>query len=83
LSVWLILLLRYTFSNIICILETLERGHTPPIESVLEGRHFFALGFSGVRTMGRASIIVEAHFQEYNTYFRTIIQRVGALDRKC
>jgi hypothetical protein len=44
----------------------------PPIESVLEGRHFFAVGFWEVRTIGMAHIIVEMDSQEYNMYFRTI-----------
>ena len=46
-----------------CTLEPLDRGYKPPIESVLEGRHFFAVGFPGVRTMGVASIIIEMDSQ--------------------
>jgi len=29
------------------IIGPLDRGQKPPVESVLEGRHFFAFGFSG------------------------------------
>ena len=49
-----------------------------PIESVLEGRHFFKVGFSGVRTIN-----VEMDSQEYTMYFRTIRQTVDAPDRRC
>jgi len=69
--------------NILCILEPLDGGQTPPIESVLEGRHFSVVGFSGVRTINMASIIGEMDSQEYSVYFRTIRQRVDAPDRKC
>ena len=64
------------------ILEPLDNSQMPPIESVLEGRHFFVLGFPGVCTMGMASIITETCFQEYNTYFRTIQRCPSAPDRK-
>ena len=53
-----------------------------PIKNVLEGRHFFAIGFSGVGTMGVASITVQMDSQEYNMYFRTIRQRAQAPGRK-
>ena len=55
----------------------------PPIESVLEGRHFFAVGFRGVCTMGAASIIAEIDSQEYSLYFSTIRQKVDAPYQKC
>ena len=45
LSISVILLLKHTLKNIMCVLKPFERGHKPPIESVLEGRHFFAVGF--------------------------------------
>ena len=57
----LVLVLKHTFRNIICILEPLDKGQKPPIENVLEGRHFFVVGFSGVGTMGMDSINVEIH----------------------
>ena len=53
-----------------------------PIKSVLEGRHFFVVGFRGVGTMGAAGIIVEMDSQEYNMYFRTIKQRAQAPGQK-
>ena len=65
-------MLKHAFRNIRCILEPLYKGQKPSIESVLEGRHFFAVGFSGVGTMGMAHINVETHFQEYNTCSSTI-----------
>ena len=52
-----------------------------PIESALEGRHFFVVGFPGVGTMGMASIIIETYFQEYNMYFRAIRHHPGATNR--
>ena len=79
----LVLVLKHTFRNMICILEPSEWGQIPPIQNVLEGRHFFAVGFPGVGTMGRASISVETYFQEYNMYFRAIRQMPEALDPKC
>ena len=82
LSAWLILLLKCTLSNIMCIMDPLDRRHTPSIESVLEGRHFFALGFSGAGTVGIAHIIIEMHYQEYYAYYRPIIQRPEAPSRK-
>ena len=42
---WLGFLLKWTLGNIICISEPLDRGNKPPIKIVLEGRHFFAVGF--------------------------------------
>jgi len=55
----------------------------PPIESVLECRHFSVVGFWGVRTISIASITVQMDSQGYNMYFRTITRRVDAPDRKC
>ena len=55
----------------------------PPVGSVLEGRHFFVVGFPRVGTMGMANIIIETYFQEYNMYFRAIRHHSGAPDRKC
>jgi hypothetical protein len=55
----------------------------PPIESVLEGRHFSVAGFWGVRTINIANIIVDMRSQEYNMYFRMIKCRPGHPDRKC
>jgi hypothetical protein len=66
--------------NITCILELLHVGQTSPIKSVLEGRHFFVVGFWGVRTINMANIIVEMSSQEYNIYFRPIRRRVDAPD---
>jgi hypothetical protein len=66
--------------NITCILELLHVGQTSPIESVLEGRHFFVVKFRGVRTINMANIIVEMSSQEYNIYFRPIRRRVDAPD---
>ena len=54
-------MLKHTLGNIMCILELLESGQIPPIEKNLEGRHFFVVGFPGVRTIGRVSIIVEMY----------------------
>jgi len=53
-----------------------------PIKNVLEGRHFFAIGFSGVGTMGVASITVQIDSQEYNMYSGAIRQKVDAPDRQ-
>jgi hypothetical protein len=80
LSAWLILLLKWTPRNITCIPEPLDVDQTPPIESVLEGRHFSVVGIWGVHTINMAHIIVEMSFQEYNAYFRTISQTVDAPD---
>jgi hypothetical protein len=55
----------------------------PPIENVLEGRHFFVVGFWGVRTINMVSVIVEMSSQEYNMYFRTIRCSPDPPDRKC
>jgi len=55
----------------------------PPIENVLEGRHFFVVGYSGVGTMRVANIIVEMDSHEYSMYFETIRMRVDVPDRKC
>ena len=52
----------------------------PPIERVLEGRQLSVVGFSGVGTMCMANIGVGSHSQEYNTYSRTIKQRVDTSD---
>jgi hypothetical protein len=74
---WLILLLKQTFRNIIHILEPLYRGQQPPIQRVLEGRHFCAVG-----TIGMANIIVETHFQRYITYCRIIRPRLAVPNPK-
>jgi hypothetical protein len=79
---WLLLLLRHTLRSIIHILEPLCRGLQPPIQRILEGQQFFAVGFLGVGTIGMASITVETHSREYNTYFRTIRQILAASDPK-
>jgi len=49
---------------------------------VLKGRQLFAAEFSGVGTVCLTHIIAETHSQEYNTYFRTIGQRLAALIHK-
>ena len=54
----------------------------PPIERVLEGRQFFAIGFSGAGSMRVVHIIVGTHFQEYNMYSRAIRQQPNAPGRK-
>jgi len=54
----------------------------PPIERVLEGRHFLVIGFSGAGTMDMAHIIVEMHYQQYYTYYRPIRRRPDAPNRK-
>ena len=76
-------MLKWTLINIRCISEPLDRGHKPPIESVLKGRHFSVLGFWGARAVGVASIIVKMDSQEYTMHLRTIRLRVDAPDRKC
>jgi hypothetical protein len=58
---WLVLLLKYTLRNIIHILEPSDSSQIPPIERVLEGRQFFAVGFSGVGTISMARVIVDMH----------------------
>jgi len=54
----------------------------PPIENVLEGRHFPVVGFSEVRTINMANIIIEMDSQEYNMYSGAIRQKVDAPDRQ-
>ena len=41
-----------------CILEPLDRGQMPPIESGLKGRHFSQLDFQGVGTIYRNIICI-------------------------
>ena len=77
------MLLKHALRNIIRILESLDSSQIPPIESVLEGRHFFVTAFPGVDTMGMANIIVETYFQEYNMYSRVIRQQPNAPGWKC
>ena len=83
LYIGLLLILKYTFRNILRILEPLDKGQKPLIKSVLEGRHFFIDEFWRVGTMGMASTSVEIHFQKYNMYFRTIRKRPDSLDQHC
>jgi hypothetical protein len=45
---------------------------------VLEGRQFFAAGFSGVGAACLPDIIVEMYSREYNVHFRTIGQGLAA-----
>ena len=54
----------------------------PPIERVLEGRQFSAVGLSGVGTMGMASITIVICFQECNMYSRVIRQQPDAPGQK-
>ena len=75
--------MNHTLRIILCILQSLDGGQTPLIESVLEGRHFSVVGFWGVCTIGVAHIIVDIGSQEYNMYFRTIRRRVDGPNRKC
>ena len=63
-----------------CIIQPSDGGQTPPIESILEGRHFFVVGFWGVRTINITNLIVETHSWEYNVYSRTIRQRLQTTD---
>ena len=76
-------MLKWTLKNIICISEPLDRGHKPPVKSTLESRHFSAVAFWGVRTMGVAGIIIESHPQDYTVYSTTIRRRPATPDRKC
>ena len=43
--VWLVLLLKWTLKNVICILDPLDRGYKSPVKSTLESRHFSAVAF--------------------------------------
>ena len=40
------------------IVDPLDRAQKPPIETVLEGRHFVPVGFWGVGNIGVVYIIV-------------------------
>ncbi len=77
-SGWLILLLKHTSMNIMCILEPLDGGQQPPIQLVGESRQFFGVELSEVGTIWLAHIIVDIYSLEYNSYSRAIGERLAA-----
>ena len=78
----LILLLRHTLGNVMCIVTPLDRGYQPQFTGYSRGQPFFVVELSRVSVAWLTHVITVAHSQEYNVYFRVVGQGLTALDPK-